>query len=394
MKPNVKIGSFLLAVMMIFSTLLVAGCTPISLNKEWSYKTADQELAIGVYIYSLDVAYQQAQTYASELEDYDATKSDWLDMEITDDDGDKMVAKEWIKAEAKTMCLSYLVLDAQLKAQGVEVGEATLDSAEAQAETYWNVGQYADMGYVMPMSADLEPFGISFDSFAYCTTLYSVKYEALFDAIYNVGGTKAVSDADLTTYFTDNYTDYSYITVDLYGSTTDEAGTTTSVALPDEEVKALTAEFDSYVTDLNNGKSYEDVINAYMTANELTADPSTSNIEQLENSSIGDELKTAVEGLNGNKATTIKVGDDDTAVYYLIYKRDIKETATDYLAETANRDSVLGAMKSEEFADYIEGLTKELEYEENTSVINKYDPKMFFVATEPTTAASDEETAE
>ena len=391
MKPNVKIGSFLLAVVMILSTLFVAGCTPISLNKEWSYKTADQELAIGVYIYSLDVAYAQAKTYAEKLDDYDSSKSDWLDKEITDDDGDKMIAKDWIKAEAKKMCLSYLVVDAQIKEMGIDVGEATLDSAKAQAETYWNVGQYADMGYVMPMSADLEPFGISFDGFAYCSTLYSVKYSALFDATYNVGGTKEVKADELSKFFTDNYTDYSYVSVDLYGSTTDEAGANKSVALPEDEIKKLTDEFDNYAKELNDGKSFGDVTTEYMNANEMTADPTTSNIEQLEDTTIGEELKKAVEELDSNKATTIKVGEADSAIYYLVYKRDINETAKTYFDNEANHNSILSAMKSEEFADYIEGLTKDFKHEENTKVINKYEPKMFFVPVEPTTSATTEE---
>ncbi len=394
MKPNVKIGSFLLAVMMILSTIFVAGCTPISLNKEWSYKTADQELAIGVYIYSLDVAYAQAKTYAEKLDDYDSSKSDWLDMEITDDDGDKMVAREWIKAEAKTMCLSYLVLDAQVKEMGIDVEGATLDSAKAQAETYWNVGQYADMGYVMPMSADLEPFGISFDSFAYCSTIYSVKYSALFDAIYNVGGTKEVKVDELTKFFTENYTDYSYVSVNLYESTTDEAGSASNVALAEADAKKLTDEFDNYAKELNGGKSFGDVMTEYMKANKIEADPSTSKVEQLKDTSIGDELKKAVEELDSKKATTIKVGEANSSMYYLVYKRDINETAKTYFNNEANHNSILSAMKSEEFADYIEGLTKDFECEENTSVINKYDPKMFFVPVEPTTSADEEKADE
>ena len=204
MKPNLKIGSFLMAVVMIFSMLAVAGCTPISLSKEWSYKTSDNELAIGVYIYSLDTAYQQAKTYASELEDYDESSDAWLEMEITDDDGDKAVAKDWIKSEAKKMCLTYLVLEEQLVKENVEISTDDMASAEDQAETYWNVGQYADYGYVMPMSDDLEPYGISLDSFSYCSTEFSVKYQALFDALYEEGGSKEVSDSDLKDYFVEN----------------------------------------------------------------------------------------------------------------------------------------------------------------------------------------------
>ena len=84
MKPTVKIGSLLLAVVMALSAAFATGC---SMSKEWSYKTSDKELAIGVYIYCLDLAYQQAQTKAKELDDYDGTNDKWLDLEITDDDG-------------------------------------------------------------------------------------------------------------------------------------------------------------------------------------------------------------------------------------------------------------------------------------------------------------------
>lgn len=389
MKPYMKIGSFLMAVMMLFTVLFASGCTPVSLDKEWSYKTSDKELAIGVYIYSLDTAYQQAKTFAEKLDKYDSTSDSWLEMEITDDDGKKEVASKWIKEQAKLMCLSYLVVDEQLSKEGVEIDESTLASADEQAETYWNVGQYADYGYVMPMSDELEPYGVSLDSFKYCTTEYTTKYQALFDKLYNVGGSKQVSDDDLTKYFFENYVDYSYFSVNLYDSTTDEAGQSSNVALSDEEAKKLTDELDGYAKDINGGKSYDDMIKEYMTANKVETDPSTSNVEELEKSSMGDELKNALKELDNNKATTLKVGSGETAVYYLVYKRDVKNDAEEYIGDGTNRANVLSSMKSDEFADYVEGLTKNLKYEENTSVIDRYDPKMFFVAEEPTTAAAD-----
>lgn len=392
MKPNVKIGSFILAMIMVLSVVIVSGCTPINLNKEWSYRAGDKELAIGVYIYSLDTAYQQAKTYASELEDYDETSDSWLDMEITDDDGNKEVASKWIKDQAKTMCLTYLVLDEQLVKENVEIPEASLASADEQAETYWNVGQYADYGYFMPMSEDLEPYGISLESFAYCSTEYSVKYQALFDKLYKEGGSKEVTNEELSEYFSDNYTDYSYFTVNLYTASTDETGASTNVAMSEEEAKKVTDEIDGYVKQVNSGTSYDDVVAKYMEANEVESDPSVSNIENLENSSLGDEVKDALKELDNNKATAVKVGSGESAVYYFIYKRDINDAKADYLADENNSAGVLASMKGDEFADYLEGLTEELKYEENTSVIDKYDPKMFFVPVEPTTAS--EESAE
>lgn len=391
MKPNVKIGSFLMAVVMIFSVLIVSGCTPISLNKEWSYKTADKELAIGVYIYSLDTAYQQAKSYAQELDDYDESKDSWLEMEITDDDGNKEVASKWIKDQAKLMCLSYLVVDEQIKKENIDV---SLASADEQAETFWNVGQYADYGYVMPIKDDLEPYGISLESFRYCSTEYSTKYQALFNKLYKEGGSKEVTDEELTKYFNDNYTDYSYFSVNLYTASTDEAGESTNIAMSDKEAKKVTDEIDGYVKDINNGKAYDDVIDAYMKANDIESDPATSSIENLENTSLGDEVKEALKKLDNNKATAVKVGSGENAVYYFVYKRNIKNAAKDYLADEANSAKVLSSMKGEEFDDYIEELTKKLDYEENTSAIDKYEPKMFFIPVEPTTSAETSETSE
>ncbi len=390
MKPFMKVGSFLLAAVMLCTALFAAGCTPVSLNKEWSYKTSDEELAIGVYIYSLKNAYSQAETYAKKLDDYDSSKDSWLDMEITDDDGNKQVAREWIKDKAKETCLSYLVVDEQLKKEGVEIDKDMIASADEAAETNWNVGPYASYGYISPMSEQYEPYGVSLESFAYCSNEYGIKYQALFDKLYEKGGSKEVSDDELTEYFTENYTDYKYLPVNLYSSTTDEAGQQSNVALSDKEIKKIKEELDKYAKDINNGKKFDDVKEAYMKANNVTNDPTTSNVEVLDDSSIGDELKEAIGKLKTKKAATIKVGSGDSAIYYLVFKGDINNSVDEYIKNEDNRANVLASMKSDEFADYIKELSDKLKYEENTSVINKYDPKMFFEPVEPTTAASEE----
>jgi hypothetical protein len=288
------------------------------------------------------------------------------------------------------MCLSYLVIDEQITAEGADVSTDDIAAADEQAETYWNVGQYADYGYIMPMSDDLEPYGISLDSFKYCTTEYSVKYSALFSKVYGEGGSKEVTDSELTDFFTENYVDYSYITVNLYESTTDEAGDSSNVALSDDDAKKLTDEFDGYAKSLNAGDAYSDVIEKYMTANELDTDPTVSNVENIDSSSLGDELIEALKNLDSNKATTLTVGEGDSAIYYLIYKNNINDDVDDYVGSETNKSSVLSSMKSEEFSDYIKDLTKELDYEANTSVLEKYDPNMFFVKVESTTAAEED----
>lgn len=395
MKSNLKIGSFALAVLMCLTAVFAVGCVPASLNKEWAYKTSDNELAIGVYIYSLNLAYSQAQSFASDqLDDYSTANSDWLDKEIEDDDGNKQVAKDWIKEQAETMCKNYLVIDELLAKSDLSLSTDDTASAEEQAETYWNVGQYASYGYIMPMKDDLEPFGISLESFAYATTLYSAKYSKLFDNTYGKGGTEEVSDSELTDFFTENYVDYSYFTVNLYESTTDESGTSADKALSDEDAKKITDELDGYAKEINGGSSYSDVIEKYMENNDIESDPSTSNVENINASSLGDEVLDALKELKSNSASTLKVGSGDSAVYYLIYKNDINNDVNDYIKSDTNRPTVLSNMKSEDFKDYIDDLADKLECEANTSVLDKYKADLFFEAVEETTAATTESSDE
>ena len=390
MKPTVKIGSLLLAVVMALSAVLATGC---SMGKEWSYKTSDKELAIGVYIYCLDLAYQQAQTKAKELDDYEGTNDKWLDLEITDDDGNTAVARQWIKDDAQKKCLNFLAVEKGMKDEGASVDEAAQQAADEQAKTYWNVGQYANYGYIMPMSKELEPYGISYDSFRYCTSQYSVNYSALFAKLYGEGGSQEVSDSELEDYFIENYVDYSYIPVQLYEASTDEAGESKSVALSDEKIADYTAELEGYVKDINDGKSYDDVVSAYTEKHELSQSPAVDNTEQLESVSAGDQIKDALKDLGNNKAVTVKVGEGDSGMLYLVYKRNSADSAKDYLESETNRAGVLNTMKKDDFEDYLKKIVEDLDYEKN-SAVDGYDPKMFFVAEQPTTAAEETTSAE
>ncbi len=386
MKPAIKMGSLLLAVMMVFTAVFASGC---SLEPEWSYKTSDKELAIGIYIYSLNSAFSEAKSYAEKLDDYDGAKDTWLDMEITDDDGNTEVARTWIKNKAQKTCLKYLAVEKAIKDQGATVDSATLASAKDQSKSYWEVGPYASYGYIQPMKDELEKYGVSFESFSYCTADYSVNYSTLFASLYDAGGSQAVADSELVKFVEDNYADYTYFSVPLYESTPDETtGETTSVAMSEDKIKALKDEINGYVSELNSGKSFDDVISKYMEANGLTENPAADNdkIEFKDDFSAGDEVKAAYEKLETGKADAVTVGEGTTATLYLVYKKDIKSDSSEYV--TSNHASVLSKMKTDDFDAYIDELIEKLEYEKS-SAVDKYDPKMFFVAEEPTTVAEE-----
>lgn len=384
MKPFKKVAAVVLAAIMI---VVSAGCTPISLSKEWSYKYGDDTLDIGVYIYSLYQAYSQAQSYAEKNEDY-ATNKSFMDLEITDDDGNTKVAREWILEEADKITKSVLVIDSEVANHNVKLDQATMDEAEKNAKNIWDMGAYASYGYYDPMSAKLEPYGISFESFSKSSYEAMAKQSCLFNAIYGKGGEQEVSDKDLTDYFVKNYTDYKLLPVNLYTTSTDESGTQTNTAMTEEEISKVEKEVKGYASELNSGKSFDDVVSAYMEANEVTQDPSQKGVEILDNSSIGDEIKEQLGKMDEGKAETLQVGEGENAQLYLIYKGDINSDVDEYINNTTNRTNVLSSMKAEEFNDYIDELVNNIEVEINTAQVDRYDPDMFFVPVEPTTAAT------
>ncbi|MCI7085236.1 MAG: hypothetical protein PUB41_00095 [bacterium] len=384
MNPFKKVTAVLLAVLMI---VLAAGCTPISLSKEWSYKYGDQELPIGVYIYSMYQAYNEAKSYAEKLDDY-ATDKSFLDLEITDDDGNTQVAREWILDKADKITRNVIAINSEIENNNVTVDQATLDEAEKTAKNTWDMGQYVSYGYFSPMSKELEPYGISYESFYISTYEAMAKQSCLFNALYGKGGAKEVTDAELTEYFNSNYTDYKYFAANLYTSETGEDGTSTNVALSDEDKEKVKAELDKYAEEVNSGKSFDDVVKEYMDNNSITEDPTKTGTEVLDKSSIGDELKEKLGEMAEGTCATVAVGDGDSAQYYLIYKGKIADAADGYISDDTNRTSVLSAMKSEDFNSYLEDLATNLDVEINTSQTNRYKPDMFFVPVAPSTAAT------
>lgn len=381
MKKFKKLSALILALVMIFTFV---GCNgvPLSTSQEWSYKTADDKLAIGVYIYSLYSAYSKAETYAKNATGYDATKS-FMDLQITDDDGNKAKAKDWILKEADKITKTILAVDTELRKMNVTASPDQVASAEDYAKLDWEQGgqyasYYAQMGYsVKPYKEYYEPYGISYDSYYVSTYLASVNQDALFRAIYDVGGTKPVSDADVKDYFEKNYTNYSYFQVKLSKTETDSAGNSNSTALTDSEISAIKKNLDKYADMMNKDKkSFKDVITQYMKDyTDVTSDPSTTNTEILKDSKIGDDLVKEIGAMNNSEAKVVKIGSGTDASYYFIYKDNIKNQTTDYLK--SSRISVVSKIKNDEFNTYLEELASNLNCEINTSVINKYNPTMF-----------------
>lgn len=376
MKAIKKITAAFLAVLMIMS---ISGC---STKPEWSYKADDNEVQIGVYIYALYTAYNQAASYASSAEGYDAEKS-FLNLTITDDDGETAVAKDWIVDTAKELTKNILTIEEEFEERGLTLTAEDEAAAKKSADNDWNLGPYYDMylAYGMmptPYKDILEPYGVSYESFERASYMASAKQKALFEEIYINDEETAVSTEDLTNYFTENYTSYSYLSVRLADSATDDSGSTTYTAMSDEDIAEIESTLQGYADNINNGAgTFAEQMVEYTALKELESDPSTSAVENLDESSLNEDVIAALNELEEGKAALVKVGEAENAYYYLIYKAPIADSVADYIEDETNSFNVLSAMKSEEFQDMLTAKAEELGIQENTSVVNSYKPSMF-----------------
>ncbi len=394
MKPFQKVIAAVLTILIVISA---ASCTPISLTKDWGYKYDDSTLSeqydIGVYIYSLYQAYNSAKTYAEKAKGYKENEP-FTDLEIKDDDGNKAIAKDWIKTEADKIMMNIIALDYLVAKDGATVDEAQIKNANKTAQDSWDVGPYASYGYVSPMKDELTPYGISFESFALSSYIANVKQNALFGKLYDKGGLEEVSDEQLNDFVIKNYLSYSSIPVNLYTSSTDKDGNSTSKKFGAKKIEKIKSELEALAEQLSNGSSTFDKVSKKIQkdynveANSVTTD-SVNSKESLKTDNA--DIYKALKKLDNNKSTVITVGEDgDSPSAYIILKNDIKGSSEKHVKD--NRATVLSDMKNDDLTDLLEKTAEKLKkngaLKVNDGAVGRYDSGMFFVKEETTEAAT------
>ena len=382
MKPTVKIGSLLLAVLMVFS-VFASGCT---LSKEWSYKTSDEELAIGIYLTAMNEAYQEAQSYASKLDDYDASDSKWLDLEITDSEGNKAVARDWIKDEAERRTLELLVLGPELEKLGATTDEAELKLTKENYETQW----YSSV------KSTLEKLGVSMESYRDYMSDYSRMRNQLFDLLYGKGGSQEVSSDEILKYLTENYGRYAAVPVYLYESTTDEAGDSSNVALSEDKIKEITDTLDGYVKQVNAIKdpakaaeTSDQLIKKYLTDNGMEESQlQTVSMNRVNPNTANEDLDKAISELEEGKAVTVKIGkEDNEKSYFYIFRYDQASLKENYQTDGVTDETLLKKLKEKDYKAYLKSLIDASGYEKS-GYVDKYDPEIFYEKPSDTSSVS------
>lgn len=334
-----RVTAVVLALVMMLSA---SACS----DKSWSVKNSDESLAVGVYIYYLYNAYYTASNQVT-----DSSKS------VLDQTIENKNASDWIKDTALENCKNMLAVDSKMKELNLSLTDDEISKAKTTSSTNW-----ASYG------STLEKLGVSQDSYYKATALLSAKYTKLFEAIYGKSGTKAVSDKDLETYFTENYVHFNYFTKSL--TTTDADGKST--AMTDEQIQTVADQFNGYANLFNSGKTAQEVADTYKADDALESAPLQENLSTLDSLGLPDELNSALQGLEVSKAVAVKSG----TTYYLFCKQDVKQQVSK-LADSDYRMNVLISMKSEEFFGIISDAVSAMNVSINDAVVKKYKPSMF-----------------
>lgn len=371
--------NFMKILCVVLALVVALSAASCSLSKQYSYKTDDVELPIGVYIYYLRAAYDEAQSlaqksdkYDSEAGTYDGSKS-FLKMEITDEDGKTAVAEDWIKEKAEQYMNDAVAVYYEYNKLGASVDEAQVSTYKKSYREYWDNGIE---NYYAPFKNTYEPYGIGFDSFFTAEVMINLMSNAVFKAEYAADGPAAVSDEEVRAYYEENYTSYHYFSADLY---TTDAETSTSKAKTDEEVKKLTEDFKSYADAVNSGKKISEVLADYNTAYNASATVSDAN--KKIDAETTDDLEKAVLGMKDGEAKTLTIGSSDTTrKVYVILKDAIADTTEEYFKEeegsTSKRDSIVSVMKEKDFKELLKTLASSLSIDKS-SAMKDYKPSMF-----------------
>ena len=337
-----KISALFIAIVI---SLSMTSCSLAS----WSFKTSDDTLSAGTYIMYMSRAYSTASTKVEN------SSTDVLKQTI---DGQK--ASDYIKDEAKASCEKLLGLEKKFTELNLSLTDEETEQATQSTEQIWS---YYGKSY--------EKLGISKDSFHRAYTLYNLKYEKVFDAIYGTDGTTPVSDEELKNYFCENFVSGSYITKSA--SVTDDTSTDVS-----EETENIKNHFESYAQSINHSeKSFKDAVTQYMSDFSVETDPTVSkfvnpNSEYADSSFPDESILESLKNLEINKAESIQT---DNSAFYLVYKENPEDKYSTLSDD--EKKTVLLDMKSDEFDNMLKETAESNNLKTNYIVIMKYQPSMF-----------------
>lgn len=300
----------------------MSGC--YSADKSWAAKDGDQTIAIGIYLYYLYVAFD------------DAADKIGTDTEVLKGTIDGQSSGDWIRETAMKYLKSYIWVNNKIDELNLQLTDEETKSAESEAN--YMITNYA---------SGFKSLGVSEDSFTKAYSEYNLKYKKVFDYYYGEGGEFAIPKDDLKeTYVANNYS-YGYMHAALTKTGDDSSST---VDLTDEEKAALTKTFDGYKQKVVTGyETLEDAAGEYALEAGLDESPYNAEVSDLKYQYYPTSF---LDNLKEMSAGECRVFESDGQLV-LLQKFDINDAFETAYATASDRLTMMLNYKSEEFTNYI-----------------------------------------
>ncbi len=357
MKQIKGIIAILLMVCMLFS---LTGCHE---KGEIALGADGYNITSGMYSYYLLMADSDAKSLIDSSEEYDSSAKNFNYLKQTID-GKSYT--DYVKELAIKKCLEAITYEKLCKENNVTLEDTVIESSNYQAELYW---------YSYGYSTILEPNGISLDTYkkAVLSTMYADTY---FKHLYDEGGEKAISDADIDKTLTEKYAAVYMISKNYSSDSTADA-------------TDLENKFNDYKARLEKGEEFSKIYNehngiAEETKEETEEDDGLPKAKDELISILGDEDTIAsfehfgkVLSMKNNAVEVIH--DTEDKVIYLIVKKDITEDS--YYRDEYLKADILYVLKGDEFDKFIQETAQALEYTTNNHAINQFKVKKIYDGT-------------
>lgn len=334
MKKTLRFVSLILVTVMLFSLTACMGR-----NEKYAVEVDGKQIPIGVYLYYQFNAYQEAYSLRAD------TNTDVLKQKIEDQD-----ATVWIHQKTIEYCRKKIATENEFERLGMTLSDN--DLAYIDSMVTYILAYYSDI---------FAKNGIGEQSVrTACTT--DQMTSALFYKYYGADGLEPVSDTELMNYYKDNYS-VAY----MFG--------TSLSGLSEEEVKTARDAANTAVESLKAGKGIAETAQAMTKA----IDPSA----ELDSTVTDDSYRSIIGKNDTNYPETIRnqifaaaadvptIYDQDN--YLLVFVR--KDTASQTEVYESLKNTILQAIKGDEFSDRLKEMANALTVNENTAAVNYYSPK-------------------
>lgn len=356
--------------------LSCAGCK----NTTGTALTIDgEEIRAGIYIYyQLDALNEAAEKLSEEQPNLDMYAEGF---KISEQTVEGLNVEEWVKNKTIEKCRYYSAINDAFDEYGLSLAPEEIDEIDTLVTSTWEEeNMYAQYVYGVNIIGEYyEGLGIGKQSYEDVTTA-GYKENAVFNYLYGEGGTNAVPTSELDAKIATDYALVNSFEIDPEVNSPDtyltmlnegksfvevEQAYNTDSALKDIEADMAAAE--------EAGEEYEGVLpeNLEVAASELADLQSVINVEDEypDPSYVADVFKMA----NGdNKVITVSVTSSSgttTVTYYLVQRLDI---AADEAVMSEYRETVLHTLKDEEFEASMDSKGAGYSVTENAAALKKY----------------------